>query len=142
MTLEQFLSQYGLIALSLLATVEGDASLILAGMLAHRGVLSLPAVIIAGAAGNFVGDCACTSSDGRPGLDCATPRYIAAPAPGSSESPHASAAGNSCSPPWGMAPATRAWSSGARPISRFSASPSPTCWAVSWPRQGSPCWDT
>jgi len=58
MTLEQFLSQYGLIALFLLATVEGDASLILAGMLAHRGVLSLPAVIIAGAAGNFVGDCA------------------------------------------------------------------------------------
>jgi membrane protein DedA with SNARE-associated domain len=58
MTLEQFLSQYGLIALFLLATVEGDASLILAGMLAHRGVLSLPAVIVAGAAGNFVGDCA------------------------------------------------------------------------------------
>ena len=50
MTLEQFLSQYGLIALFLLATVEGDASLILAGMLAHRGVLSLPAVIVAGAA--------------------------------------------------------------------------------------------
>jgi membrane protein DedA with SNARE-associated domain len=54
--LEGFLSQYGLLALFLLAAVEGDVSLLVAGVLTHLGVLSLPGAILAGAAGNLVGD--------------------------------------------------------------------------------------
>lgn len=58
MSLEQFLAQYGLFALGLLATVEGDVSLIVGGVLAHRGLFPLASVVAAGAAGNFIGDCA------------------------------------------------------------------------------------
>lgn len=54
--LEAFLSQHGLVALVLIATVEGDLSILVAGMLAHLGILPLPGVILAGAAGNLVGD--------------------------------------------------------------------------------------
>lgn len=57
MYLENFLSEYGLLALFLLATVEGDVSLIVAGMLAHRGLIPAGGAILAGAAGNFAGDC-------------------------------------------------------------------------------------
>ncbi|HWA59475.1 MAG TPA: DedA family protein [Gemmatimonadales bacterium] len=54
--LEDFLSRYGLVALFLIATVEGDLSILVAGVLAHLGVLPLPGVVAAGAAGNLVGD--------------------------------------------------------------------------------------
>ncbi len=56
--LERFLSEHGLIALLLLAMVEGDLSILLAGVLAHLGVLPLAGVVLAGAAGNLVGDLA------------------------------------------------------------------------------------
>lgn len=52
------MSRYGLGALFLLATIEGDASLVLAGVLVHAGLLPLPGAIGAGAAGNLLGDCA------------------------------------------------------------------------------------
>lgn len=55
--LQQFLAHYGLTALFLLAVVEGDLSLILAGALAHLGVFWLPYVMLFGAAGNLAGDC-------------------------------------------------------------------------------------
>lgn len=54
--LESFLSEYGLIALLLLATVEGDVSLLVAGVLAHLGIFAAPAAIAAGALGNLAGD--------------------------------------------------------------------------------------
>jgi membrane protein DedA with SNARE-associated domain len=54
--LEQFLSQHGLLALLLIATVEGDLSILVAGVLAHLGILPLAGVILAGAAGNLAGD--------------------------------------------------------------------------------------
>jgi membrane protein DedA with SNARE-associated domain len=56
--LEQFLSRHGLLALFLVATVEGDLSVVVGGVLAHLGLLPLPGVMLAGAAGNLVGDCA------------------------------------------------------------------------------------
>lgn len=56
MSLEPILSEYGAVALFLLATVEGDLSLVIGGVLAHLGILSLPAVILSGAAGNLTGD--------------------------------------------------------------------------------------
>lgn len=55
-SIEDFLSQYGLVALFLLATVEGDVSLIVGGVLAHLGILPLIGVMIAGALGNLGGD--------------------------------------------------------------------------------------
>jgi membrane protein DedA with SNARE-associated domain len=57
-TLERFLSEHGLLALFLVALVEGDASLVLAGVLAHAGVLPLGGVVLAGTLGNLVGDSA------------------------------------------------------------------------------------
>lgn len=54
--LEGVLSRYGLMALFILATVEGDVSLLVAGVLAHLGVLTLEGTILAGAAGNLLGD--------------------------------------------------------------------------------------
>jgi membrane protein DedA with SNARE-associated domain len=54
--LEHFLSQHGLVALLLIATVEGDLSILVAGVLAHLGILPLPGVIVAGAVGNLAGD--------------------------------------------------------------------------------------
>lgn len=56
--MEEFVSHYGLGALFLLATVEGDASLVLAGVLVHAGLLPLAGAMGAGAAGNLLGDCA------------------------------------------------------------------------------------
>lgn len=56
--LQELISQYGLLALGLLATVEGDLSVLVAGVLAHQGLLSLPGTILAGALGNLLGDSA------------------------------------------------------------------------------------
>ncbi len=55
-SLESFLAEYGIVALLLLATVEGDVSLLVGGVLAHLGILPLLEVIVAGAAGNLAGD--------------------------------------------------------------------------------------
>jgi len=55
-TLESFLAHYGLAALFLIATVEGDVSLLVAGVMAHLGLLPLTGTILAGAAGNLAGD--------------------------------------------------------------------------------------
>jgi membrane protein DedA with SNARE-associated domain len=56
--LEHFLADHGLLALLLLATVEGDLSIVVGGVLAHLGLLPLLGVMLAGAVGNLIGDCA------------------------------------------------------------------------------------
>jgi membrane protein DedA with SNARE-associated domain len=55
---EQFLVDHGLVALCLLATVEGDLSMLVAGVLAHLALLPLPGAMLAGALGNLIGDSA------------------------------------------------------------------------------------
>jgi membrane protein DedA with SNARE-associated domain len=57
MGLQQFLIQHGLLAVLLVATVEGDLSVIVAGAVAHLGFFPFLAAIVAGAVGNFLGDC-------------------------------------------------------------------------------------
>ncbi|HWA15798.1 MAG TPA: DedA family protein [Gemmatimonadales bacterium] len=57
-SLSDFLARYGLIALVPLAAVESDLSMILAGALSHRGLLWLPAGIVAGTLGSIIGDTA------------------------------------------------------------------------------------
>src|SRR5947207_702120 len=54
--MEKFLAHYGLAAIALVATVDGDVTLVLAGVLAHLGLFNLPAGIAVGASGAFVGD--------------------------------------------------------------------------------------
>jgi len=58
MTLEAFLERHGPIAVLLAATVEGDVTLILAGVVAHLGLFGLPTAILVGMLGNLLGDCA------------------------------------------------------------------------------------
>ncbi len=55
-TLERFLSEHGLLALFVIALIEGDASLVVAGVLAHTGMFPLGGVIMAGSLGNLMGD--------------------------------------------------------------------------------------
>ncbi len=57
MHLRPFIAHHGLVALFLLATVEGDVSLLVAGVLAHLGLLPFVGAVIAGALGNLAGDC-------------------------------------------------------------------------------------
>jgi membrane protein DedA with SNARE-associated domain len=57
--MESFLIHYGLAAVALLAIVDGDVTLVLAGVVAHLGFFSLPAGIAAGSAGAFIGDTVC-----------------------------------------------------------------------------------
>lgn len=57
MSLEDLLARYGLLAVGLGAAIEGDLTLILAGVTAHLGYFPVPAAIAAGALGNFVSDC-------------------------------------------------------------------------------------
>src|SRR6185295_14081260 len=54
--MESFLIHYGLAAVALLAIVDGDVTLVLAGVVAHLGWFSLLAGIAAASAGAFVGD--------------------------------------------------------------------------------------
>jgi membrane protein DedA with SNARE-associated domain len=54
--MESFLFHYGLAAVALLAVVDGDVTLVLAGVVAHFGLFSLAAGIAAGSAGAFIGD--------------------------------------------------------------------------------------
>jgi membrane protein DedA with SNARE-associated domain len=53
---EDLLQNYGLIAIVVGTFLEGETILVLAGLAAHRGYLSLPAVIAAGFLGTFLGD--------------------------------------------------------------------------------------
>ena len=56
--MEDFLARYGLLAVFAAAAVEGDASVVLAGVLAHLGFFSLPRAVEAASLGGVVGDTA------------------------------------------------------------------------------------
>ena len=58
MNLEQLIIQYGLVAVFVGAAIEGDLTLILAGVAAHLGYFPFPLALAAGTAGGFVGDLA------------------------------------------------------------------------------------
>jgi len=55
-SIESFLQDYGLLAIVIGTFFEGETILVLAGLAAHRGYLSLAAVIAAGFVGTFAGD--------------------------------------------------------------------------------------
>jgi len=57
MSLKQLLIDHGPTAVVIGAIVEGDMTLILAGVVAHLGVFPLPVAMTAGAAGCLLGDC-------------------------------------------------------------------------------------
>lgn len=56
--LEQLVTRYGLVAVFIGAAVEGDLTLILAGVFAHLGYFPLPLAMAAAAAGGYLGDLA------------------------------------------------------------------------------------
>ena len=56
--LEQVIARWGALAVLLGAAVEGDATMILAGVMAHLGLLRIPTVFGAGALGGFASDLA------------------------------------------------------------------------------------
>jgi len=55
---QDFLARYGLLAVFAAAAVEGDVSVVLAGVLADLGFFSLPRAVEAAWLGGFVGDTA------------------------------------------------------------------------------------
>lgn len=56
MTPELLVARYGLAALFAGAALEGEAAVIAGGLLAHQGLLSLPAAMATAAAGSFAAD--------------------------------------------------------------------------------------
>ena len=56
MTIETIIVKYGLVALFLGAGIEGETVVVAGGLLAHRGLVSLPGAMAATAAGSFVAD--------------------------------------------------------------------------------------
>jgi membrane protein DedA with SNARE-associated domain len=58
MGLQQLVMHYGLLAVLLGSAVEGDFTLILAGVCAHLGYFPFPLAVAAGAVGSFAGDLA------------------------------------------------------------------------------------
>ena len=56
--MEDFLARYGLLAVFAAAAIEGDASVVLAGVVAHLGFFSLPRAVQAASLGGLVGDSA------------------------------------------------------------------------------------
>lgn len=54
--LEQFISKYGLLAVFVGVALEGDATMILAGVAAHLRLLGVLGVFFVGLAGSWVGD--------------------------------------------------------------------------------------
>jgi membrane protein DedA with SNARE-associated domain len=58
MGLQQLVMHYGLLAVLLGSAVEGDFTLILAGVCAHLGYFPYPLAVAAGAVGSFAGDLA------------------------------------------------------------------------------------
>src|SRR5579862_5226667 len=57
--MEAVLVRYGLVAVFFGAMLEGDVSVILAGVLAHLGFFDLGAAIVVGACGGIVADIVC-----------------------------------------------------------------------------------
>lgn len=57
MSLEQLLIEHGPTAVVIGAMVEGDFTLILAGVVAHLGIFPFPVAVASGAAGSLAGDC-------------------------------------------------------------------------------------
>lgn len=57
MSLEQLLIDHGPAAIVVGAIVEGDFTLILAGVVAHLGIFPFPVALASGAAGSLLGDC-------------------------------------------------------------------------------------
>jgi membrane protein DedA with SNARE-associated domain len=55
--MENLLIQYGLLALIILAAIEGDATFVIAGILAHLGYLNFFAVVVVGGFSAFMADC-------------------------------------------------------------------------------------
>ena len=58
MGLQQLVMHYGLLAVLLGSAIEGDFTLILAGVCAHLGYFPFPLAVAAGAVGSFAGDLA------------------------------------------------------------------------------------
>jgi membrane protein DedA with SNARE-associated domain len=56
--LQQLLIQYGLIAVLVGSAIEGDFSLILAGVVAHLGIFPFPLAVLVGTIGSLLGDTA------------------------------------------------------------------------------------
>lgn len=56
MHLQQLLIDYGLIAVLIGSAIEGDFSLLLAGVVAHLGIFPFPLAVAAGTAGSLLGD--------------------------------------------------------------------------------------
>ena len=57
--IHQLLARYGLVAVFFGAAVEGDVTMILAGVAAHLGLLDLPAALVFGTLGAVASDLAC-----------------------------------------------------------------------------------
>jgi membrane protein DedA with SNARE-associated domain len=57
MVIENLIRHYGLWAVFFGVMIEGDLSLLFAGVLAHYGLFSFGEAILTGTAGGFVGDC-------------------------------------------------------------------------------------
>ena len=58
MHLQELLIRYGLIAVLIGSAIEGDFSLILAGVVSHLGIFPFPSAIAAGTVGSLIGDTA------------------------------------------------------------------------------------
>jgi membrane protein DedA with SNARE-associated domain len=56
MHLQELLIRYGLLAVAIGAALEGDFSMILAGVVSHLGVFEFPNAVAAGAVGSLAGD--------------------------------------------------------------------------------------
>ena len=56
MTLEDFVQQYGLVAVLIGAGLEGEAAVIAGGLLAHQGLFPLWGAMLAAVAGSFAAD--------------------------------------------------------------------------------------
>ncbi|WP_277971256.1 DedA family protein [Sphingomonas echinoides] len=56
MTIETIIAKYGLFALFAGAGIEGETVVVAGGLLAHKGLFSLPGAMAAAAAGSFVAD--------------------------------------------------------------------------------------
>ena len=55
--MESFIERFGLFAVFVGAMVEGDSTLLVAGVVAHLGLLRFSPAVACGCAGAFVGDC-------------------------------------------------------------------------------------
>ena len=56
MSIETLIAQYGLIAVFIGAGLEGETAAVVGGVIAHEGLIPLPAAIAAAAIGSFVAD--------------------------------------------------------------------------------------